>query len=124
MDEEHKKVLAIDDEAEILDSVREALEAEGYDVRTATSAIVGFELAQEFKPDIVFLDIRMPHMDGFQFAKKLAMDPEIGRTPVVMISAYGDTENVFKAQSVRNVCDFIIKPFQAADLIDLVRRHT
>lgn len=118
-----KKVLAIDDEVEILDSVKEDLEAAGYEVRVANNGPLGFEIAQEFEPDMIFLDISMPRMNGFQFLDKLGTDPRIGQTPVVMISGYGDTDNIFKAQASRYVRDFVIKPFQAIDLIDMMRRH-
>ncbi len=118
-----KKVLAIDDEVEILDSVREDLEAAGYEVRVANNGSLGFQIAQEFEPDMIFLDISMPRMNGFQFLDKLGADPRIGQTPVVMISGYGDTDNIFKAQASRYVRDFVIKPFQAIDLIDMMRRH-
>ena len=123
MEKARKKVLAIDDEAEILESLRESFEAEGYVVCTAIDGATGFALAQKFKPDMIFLDISMPRMNGFQFLEKLGADPEISRTPVVMISGHGDTDNIFKAQSSRYVRDFVIKPFQAIDLIDLMRRH-
>jgi len=123
METARKKILAIDDELEILDSVKEDLEAEGYDVRTANDGVMGLQIAQEFKPDMIFLDVRMPRMDGFQFLDKLGSAPEIGKTPVVMISGQGDTDNIFKAQASRYVRDFVIKPFQTIDLIDLARRH-
>lgn len=118
-----KKVLAIDDEAEILDSVRESFEAEGYEVCTATDGFSGFEIAQKFKPDMIFLDISMPRMNGFQFLDRLGADPEIKKTPVVMISGYGDMDNIFKAQASRYVRDFVIKPFQVIDLLALMRQH-
>ncbi len=123
MEKPRKKVLAIDDEAEILEAVRESFEAEGYDVCTATDGASGFALAQTFKPDMIFLDVSMPSMNGFQFLEKLSADPEINKTPVVMISGYGDSDNIFKAQASRYVRDFVIKPFKVIDLIDLMRRH-
>lgn len=118
-----KKLLAIDDEVEILDAVKDGLESAGYEVRVANSGALGLEIAQEFKPDMIFLDISMPQMNGFQFLDKLNADPEIGKTPVVLVSGYGDTDNIFKAQASRYVRDFVIKPFQAIDLIDLARLH-
>ncbi len=123
MDIVRKKVLAVDDEVEILDSVREDLEAEGYEVRTASDGAAGLRIAQEFKPDMIFLDVRMPKMDGFQFLEKLGMDAVIGKIPVVMVSAYGDTDNIFKAQKSPRVRDFVIKPFQTIELIDLIQRY-
>ena len=123
MEKPRKKVLVIDDEAEILESMRESFEAEGYEACTAIDGVSGFALAQKFKPDMIFLDVSMPRMNGFQFLDKLSSDPEINKTPVVMISGFGDTDNIFKAQSSRYVRDFVIKPFQVIDLIDLMRRH-
>jgi len=118
-----KKILAIDDELEILIAVRESLEAEGYDVRTANNGVKGLEIAAEFQPDMIFLDVKMPQMDGFQFLQRMDADPALSRIPVCMVTGHGDIDNIFKAQASRRVRDFVIKPFQAIDLIDLMNRH-
>ena len=96
--------------------------------QTAVEALEYFKLEKDNSercqtPDLIFLDINMPQMDGFQFLDRLSMDAEVGRTPVVMVSAYGDTDNILKSQRYSRVRDFVIKPFQAIDLIELVRRH-
>lgn len=118
-----KRILAIDDELEILSSVREDLEAEGYEVCTANNGAAGLELARVFRPDMIFLDIKMPNMDGFQFLQRLEANPDLSRIPVCMVSGHGDVDNIFKAQSSRRVRDFVIKPFKTIELIDLVNRH-
>lgn len=120
-----KKIMVIDDEPDVLEFVKDDLEAEGYEVRTAEDGVSGLEITQEFKPDLIFLDMRMPRMDGFQFLEKLCLSQEedILNTPVIMISAYGETNNIFKAQASRRVRDFVIKPFLTSDLIKLIRRY-
>ena len=122
MEATRKKILAIDDEAEILEMLRESLEAEGYDVCTARDGIEGLEVAQKFKPDLIFLDVMMPRMDGFQFLDQLDRAGEIRKTPVVMLSAYGMIDNIFMAQKYR-VSDFLIKPYKMVDLIDAMHRY-
>lgn len=119
-----KKLLVIDDEVEILDVVKEGLEAAGYEVCIANSGAMGLEIAREFRPDLIFLDISMPRMNGFEFLEKLSAEPEIGKTPVILVSGYGDTDNIFKSQACRYVRDFVIKPFTTIDLIDLARLYT
>ena len=118
-----KKILAIDDEADIIEMIRESLEAEGYEVETAYNGKSGLEKALQFKPDLIFLDVMMPIMSGFQFLESLGAYPEISRTPVVMLSAFGAVDNIFKAQSHR-VRDFLMKPYKMEDLIDAVHRYT
>ena len=122
MAEIRKKVLAIDDESEILDALRETLEGEGYEVCTAKNGIEGLEMAKEFRPDLIFLDVMMPKMNGFQFLDRVGVCPEIRKTPVVMLSAHGDSDNIFKSESYR-VCDFLIKPFRLPDLMDALHRY-
>lgn len=120
-----KKIMIIDDEADMLDIIREDLEEEGYEVRIAGDGESGFEITQAFKPDLIFLDMRMPKMDGFQFLDKLCQSQEqdVLNTPVIMISAYGDTGNIFKAQASRRIRDFVIKPFLTSDLLDAIHRY-
>lgn len=122
MAEVRKKVLAIDDEIDILEGLREHLEAEGYDVRTAKDGASGLELAKEFLPDMIFLDVMMPQMSGFQFLDRVGVCPELRKTPVVMLSGHGEVDNIFKSESYR-VCDFIIKPYKLDDLTDALHRY-
>lgn len=123
MEAKRKKILAIDDEGEILEVLREHLEAEGYEVCTASNGAAGLELAEIFKPDLIFLDVMMPQMNGFQVLERLGASSEIRKTPVVMLSGHGMTDNIFAAQSYR-VRDFLMKPYKITDLVDAMHRYT
>jgi two-component system chemotaxis response regulator CheY len=83
-----KRVLVVDDEESIRTVVAEALELDGYQVSTATNGAEALQHVRAHRPDAVVLDLMMPVMDGWQFMDAFRRDPVIGRTPVVVMSAY------------------------------------
>jgi two-component system nitrogen regulation response regulator NtrX len=108
------RILLIDDDAGIRDSMRMPLEYEGYEYLSAATAEEGIALVQRESPDIVFLDVKMPGMDGMEALKRIKTIDE--RVPIVMISAHGTTSTAFEA-SKRGAVDFIEKPFGAERLL-------
>jgi two-component system nitrogen regulation response regulator NtrX len=110
----------IDDDAGIRDSMRMPLEYEGYEYLSAGSAEEGIALVQRESPDIVFLDVKMPGMDGMEALNRIkALNESV---PVVMISAHGTTSTAFEA-SKRGASDFIEKPFGAERLLVTIRNQ-
>lgn len=102
-------VLVIDDEPTQRMLSREALEQRGYRVEEADSGEAGLELAREFKPDLILLDVMMPGMDGFEVCRRIRIDPDLHRTPVVIVTALEDLNSIeigFEAGAT----DFIAKP--------------
>ena len=83
------RILVIDDEAAIRDSLRMTLEYAGYEFVGAATGQEGLALAERDAPDIVLLDIKMPGMDGMEVLSRLRQMSEV--TPVVMISGHGTT---------------------------------
>jgi two-component system nitrogen regulation response regulator NtrX len=108
------RVLVIDDEAAIRDSLRMILEYEDYQFVGASSGQEGIALVQRERPDLVMLDIKMPGMDGIEVLKKLhAMDETL---PVVMISGHGTTATAVEA--IRSgAIDFLDKPLSSERVI-------
>jgi two-component system nitrogen regulation response regulator NtrX len=101
------RILIIDDEAEIRKSLRMILEYEGYEVLEASSGAEGLILAERETPDLVFLDVKMPGMDGLEVLQRLQTARET--LPVVVISGHASKEEV--ASSIkRGAIDFIEKP--------------
>jgi two-component system nitrogen regulation response regulator NtrX len=101
------RILVIDDEAEIRKSLRMILEYEGYDVLEASGGAEGLALAERETPDLVFLDVKMPGMDGLEALQRLQAFRET--LPVVVISGHASKEEV--ASSIkRGAIDFIEKP--------------
>jgi len=107
-------VLVVDDEEDIRYSLRGILEDEGYDVVEAVSAERALELASEQRPDLVFLDIWLPGMDGLTALDSLREDqPEL---PVIMISGHGSIETAVSAIK-KGAFDFIEKPLSLEKVV-------
>jgi two-component system nitrogen regulation response regulator NtrX len=100
--------------------MRMPLEYEGYEYLSAGSAEEGITLVQRESPDIVFLDVKMPGMDGMEALNRIKALNET--VPVVMISAHGTTSTAFEA-SKRGAVDFIEKPFGAERLLVTIRNQ-
>jgi two-component system nitrogen regulation response regulator NtrX len=114
------RILLIDDDAGIRESMRMPLEYEGYEYLSAGSAEEGIALVQRESPDIVFLDVKMPGIDGMEALNRIKALNE--GVPVVMISAHGTTSTAFEA-SKRGAVDFIEKPFGAERLLVTIRNQ-
>lgn len=109
MDGSAATILYIEDSLDNRILVRRILLAEGYDVLEAGGAAEGLELAQHNLPDLVLVDINMPHLDGLSLASMMKADPALESTPVVALTANvmrGDRERTLAAG-----CDgYIQKP--------------
>lgn len=82
-------VLVVDDDPDLLEVDRLALEAAGYEVHTASSGRQGLDLARALRPDVIVLDVMMETLtEGFDVASKLMDDPQTRNIPVVMVSAW------------------------------------
>jgi len=112
------KILIIDDEKEICESIKMILDYEGYDANYSTSAIQGLKILDENLPLCLLLDIQMPEMNGFEVLKKVKQSsPSIS---VIIISAHGSVENAVKATRL-GAFDFIEKPIDRDKLLISVR---
>src|SRR4026209_1605225 len=116
------RILVIDDEAEIRRSVRMILEYEGYEVLEASSGPEGVTLAERESPHLVFLDIKMPGMDGLDAAQPLKASKET--LPVVIISGHGTVSTAVEATKA-GAFDFIEKPLASERVLVTIRnaRH-
>ena len=111
-----KRILIIDDEEDLTFFVKANLELTGeYQVMIAHSGKEGLKCAQRFKPDVILLDIMMPHVDGFEVLKKLKKSLATLSIPVVMLSAKGDEDSKMQAASAYNE-DYVVKPVQVESL--------
>ena len=103
------KLLIIDDERGIRNTLREILADEGYDVDVAENGKQGLEMAQAKSYDLIFSDIKMPEMDGLELLAALKSGEEPIDAPVVMISGHGDIETAVQALKT-GAYDFLLKP--------------
>src|SRR5215212_4744465 len=108
------RILVIDDEGAIRDSLRMILEYENYEFVGAASGQEGIATVQRDRPDLVLLDIKMPGMDGMEVLRKLRSIDET--LPVVMISGHGTTSTAVEA--IRSgAIDFLDKPLSSERVI-------
>ncbi|MBW1601447.1 response regulator [Streptomyces sp. JJ66] len=110
------RVLVVDDSAVIRQLITVNLELEGFEVLTATDGVACLDLAHRVRPDVITLDIVMPHLDGLRTAERLYADPRTRHVPVAVVSART------QLGPARGVDAFLRKPFDPADLVHLVRR--
>jgi DNA-binding response OmpR family regulator len=115
-----KRILLVDDDAEIIESLRLALEANGYTVMVARDGNQGLALSERENPDLVILDMMMPKRSGFLVLEKMRRTRE---TPmrVIMITANEGTRHKAYAEML-GVDDYIRKPFPMDRLIESVQR--
>jgi two-component system nitrogen regulation response regulator NtrX len=112
------RILVIDDEAEIRRSVRMILEYEGYDVMEASSGPEGVALAEKESPDLVFLDVKMPGMDGLEALQRIKAASD--SLPVVIISGHGTVSTAVEATKA-GAFDFIEKPLASERVLLTIR---
>jgi two-component system nitrogen regulation response regulator NtrX len=112
------RILVIDDEAEIRRSVRMILEYEGYEVLEASSGPEGVAMAERESPDLVFLDIKMPGMDGLDALQRIKASSET--LPVVIISGHGTVSTAVEATKA-GAFDFIEKPLASERVLVTIR---
>ncbi len=113
------RVLVVDDDDDIRETLADRIEAEGYEVDSAVDGLQALERLPIFDPDLVLLDLQMPRLDGLQtLARIRAEELDVA---VVVISAYGTLEKVVEAMKA-GADDFIPKPFDADHLRVVVGR--
>lgn len=112
-----RRVLIAEDEALIRLDLREMLEEEGYDVvAEAADGATAVRLAEEHRPDLIILDVRMPVLDGIEAAARLA---ENRIAPVVILTAFSQRELVERARDAGAMA-YLVKPFGKADLLPAI----
>jgi CheY-like chemotaxis protein len=109
-------VLVVDDDEGIRDFIGMVLSDEGYEVMTASDGAAALELIEQRSPTVILLDMRMPIMDGWEFARAYRQRPG-PRAPIIVVSA--GREAASRAAEI-DAADVLPKPFRLAELLDLV----
>ena len=114
-----RRVLIVDDEEGFRDGVADLLGMEGYEVAIARDAVDAVRVLPEFRPEVILLDLRMPHLDGEGFLRGMSGLPASKRVPVVLISAKEDLEQI---ATRTGAAGFLNKPFEAPQLLWLLEK--
>jgi DNA-binding response OmpR family regulator len=118
-----KRILLVDDDQEIIESMRVALQAKGYEVLLARDGNQGLALAEREAPDLVILDMMMPKRSGFLVIEKLrrSNNDALVKQKIIMITANEGSRHKAYAEML-GVDDYIRKPFAMDRLMDSVER--
>src|SRR5579864_735146 len=111
------RILLVDDERAIVESLRYALEKEGYEVLEAGEGGEALELARRSSPDLVLLDIMLPGMSGFEICRVLRQESTV---PILMLTARGDEPDRIVGLDL-GADDYITKPFSLREVLARVR---
>lgn len=111
-----KTILVVDDEAHIQELIKFNLEKNGFNVITADNGLDALKLAETKKPDLIFLDLMLPGMDGLDVCKNIRKNPSIESIPIVMITAKGEELDKILGLEL-GADDYITKPFSVRELV-------
>jgi adenylate cyclase len=114
------RILAVDDTPESLEILRVRLEANDYEVVTASDGEEGLAMAEELRPDLILLDVMMPKLDGISVVRVLKQNPELRSIPVILVTAKSDTRDIVEGLDAGGD-DYLTKPFEHAALLARVR---
>lgn len=116
------KLLVVDDTPANLHLLENILNQENYAVRALPNGKLALRAAFDKPPDLILLDIKMPHMDGYEVCARLKADERTHEVPVLFISALQEENDKVRAFEIGGV-DYISKPFQPAEVLARVRTH-
>ena len=115
------RILLVDDEPDIVETVSFMLQSRNYQVSVASGGQEGIEKAREEHPDLLLLDIMMPDIDGYDVCMKLKGDADTKDIPIIMLTAKGESEAVLKSHSL-GADDYVVKPFSLPTLLSKLRK--
>jgi CheY-like chemotaxis protein len=116
-----KKILVVDDSADVAYLVCHCLERSGYTVKVGKDGEEGWQLAQEWLPDAVVLDVSMPKLDGWEVLQRIKQDRRLRSTPVIMLTVKASKEDRVKAEEL-GAAAHLSKPFVARILQETIKK--
>ena len=118
MEKQHK-ILIVDDEVSIVLALENILYNKGFMVEKAYDGKKGIQIAKDFKPDLILLDVMMPFINGFEFANCIRNDKNLQDTKIIFITAKGEMNDKKDGYS-KGGDDYIVKPFSTEKLLSRI----
>ncbi len=115
------KILVVDDEPNIVQTLQDRLEMNEYQVVTAGNGREGLEKIEQERPDVILLDVIMPIMDGHEMLEMLRKQPGGRDVSVIMLTARSQTQDIARANAC-GIDDYIVKPFDLSELLEKIER--
>lgn len=120
--DEKKRILIVDDEPFIVETVKFSLEQVGFECLEAYDGIEAVKKTREEMPDLILLDIMLPKMNGYKVCRLLKFDEKFKHIPIIMLTAR--TQEKDRAIGIETGADeYVTKPFEIDDLVKLVKKY-
>jgi len=116
------KILVVDDEADLVETIQFALELEGYNVLVASNGEEGLNIARQEKPDLILLDLMLPKLDGYKVCRLLKFDERYKYIPILMLTARTqEKDKILGKETGAN--EYITKPFEMDELMAKIKSY-
>lgn len=117
-----KKILIVDDEKDLVQTLKTLFETKGYIVIAAYDGKEALQKTQKEMPDLILLDVLMPHLNGYQVCRKLKKDNQYKHIPIVMSTAKAqESDHFWGIESGAD--DYVTKPFDLEKLLSVVEKN-
>ncbi len=116
------KILIVDDEKDIVESLSFMLQTKGYEIICAYDGEEGLKLAKEASPDLIMLDVMMPKINGYKICRLLKYDAKYKNIPIIMLTARSqENDKLIGEETGAN--EYITKPFEFSDVLDAIHKY-
>ena len=116
-----KKILIVDDEKDIVETIKFVIEAQGYDTICAYDGETGLKKAKDNMPDLIILDVMMPNINGFKISRLLKFDTKYKNIPIIMLTARSQKEDKMIGEET-GADIYMTKPFDIEELVSNVKK--
>ena len=117
-----KKILIVDDEKDIVETISFMLKAKGFDCICAYDGEAGLTLAKSERPDLIILDVMMPKINGYKICRLLKFDNNYKNIPIIMVTARSQNEDKIIGEET-GADEYITKPFEFSDVLDKINKY-
>ena len=117
-----KKILIVDDEKDIVETLAFMLKQKGYECISAYDGEEGLKLAKEESPNLIILDVMMPKINGYKICRLLKFDSKYKDIPIIMVTARGQAQDIQIGEET-GADEYITKPFEFNELFDTVKKY-
>ncbi len=117
------KILIVDDEKDIVETLAFMLKQKGFEIISAYDGEEGLKLAKEANPDLIILDVMMPKINGYKICRLLKFDSRYKNIPIIMVTARSQAQDIAIGEET-GADEYITKPFEFNDLFRCIDKYT
>lgn len=115
-----KRILLVEDEANLRELVKARLEANGYEVATVADGFNAIVQARRLRPDLIILDLMIPNIDGYAVCRVLKSTPELSSIPIIMFTARTSLDDMRRGKEM-GADAYLTKPFRPEEMLDKIQ---